>query len=179
VQSEVVEPWSWRNPPRSVSLEDIANAPDEKVWQLIFLCQVARVGGSALQQYEIVKAWSPGLRMLYATQVVDDEVSNGGFNQFFFNSSGQFAEEAVEGFQLIGASARADIVARAIQQFFKDAPALRPYHQQRTMEAFMESYSHTDLGTFDQAWYEAPEFFSARTAYIRAHPLEFVLPPAE
>jgi hypothetical protein len=117
--------------------------------------------------------------MLWATQLVDNEVNNGGFNQFFFNASGNFVDEAIEGFRLIGAHERAEIVADAARRLLQDAPALRPFYEQRTMDAFMQSYAHTDLGRLDQAWYEAPEFFTQRTSYIRAHPNEFVLPPTE
>ena len=66
---------------------------------------------------------------------------------------------------------------RAVDQLFQDAPRLRHFYKQRTMEAFMESYQHTDLGAIDKAWFKAPEFSTSRTRYIREHPQEFVIPP--
>lgn len=113
--------------------------------------------------------------MLWATQLVDDEVHNGGFNQYFFNSSGQWAMEAIEGFRLIGAAERAEIVQMAVDQFFAEAPRLRPYYESRTSEGFSESYKHTDLGRLDELWYAAPDFYAARIAYIRRFPDEFVV----
>lgn len=174
-----VKSWSWRNPPRMVTLEDIAATADEKLWQLIFLCQAGRVSGSNDEEYQTVKSWTPGLQMLYATQLLDDQVNNGGFSQYFFNPSGQFAMEAIDGFRLIGAHERAEIISEAVAQLFKDAPALRPFYQQRTIEAFMESYSHTGLGRLDEAWFKAPEFFTRRTEYIRSNPEQFVLLPVD
>lgn len=168
-------PVDWRKSPKSVSLADIEKTSDDELWQIIFLALVPRVSGTMDEQYEIVKSWSAGLQMLWATQLVEDEVNNGGFNQYFFNRSGQWAEEAIDGFRLIGRNDRAAVVQAAINQFFADAPKLRKFYREHTMEAFMESYKHTDLGQFDQKWYSLPDFFAERTAYIRKHPEEFVL----
>jgi len=44
------------------------------------------------------------------------------------------------------------------------------------MDAFVESYKHTDLGAIDQAWFEAPEFFAPYSVH-REHPQEFVIRP--
>jgi hypothetical protein len=117
----------WRRPPESVSIADMAAASDEELWSILYLALISRVNGSADEQYATVKRWTKGLQMLWATQLVDDEVNNGGFNQYFFNSSGQFAIEAVEGLELIGAHKRAQVVQRAIDQLFTDAPQLRRY----------------------------------------------------
>jgi hypothetical protein len=162
-------------PRRSVSMADIAAASDEELWEIIYRTLIPQVTGSRDEQYALVKSWSNGLQMLWATQLVDDEVNNGGFNQFFFNDSGQFAVEAIDGFDLIGAHERANVVRKAVEQLFKDAPRLRKFYEPRTMEAFMESYKHTDLGAMDEQWSMATEFFTARTRYIREHPEEFVI----
>jgi hypothetical protein len=162
-------------PRTSISIADIAVASDEELWEILYQALIPRVTGNRDVQYATVKSWTKGLQMLWATQLVDDEVSNGGFNQYFFNSSGQFAVEAIEGFELIGAADRAALVRKAVNQLFRDAPRLREFYQPRTMEAFMESYKHTDLGAIDDEWFTAPEFFTARTRYIREHPEEFVI----
>lgn len=166
------------NTPRtSVTMADITGASDEELWEILYQALIPRVTGSRDEQYATVKSWTRGLQMLWATQLVDEEVSNGGFNQYFFNSSGQFAVEAIEGFELVGAPERAALVRRAVNQLFRDAPRLREFYQPRTMEAFMESYKHTDLAAIDDEWSSAPEFFTPRTRYIREHPEEFVIPP--
>lgn len=161
----------------SVSIADMAAVSDEELWSILFQTLIPRVTGTRDEEYAVVKSWAKGLQMLWATQLVDDEVNNGGFNQYFFNSSGQFAMEAIEGFELIDAHERADLVRRAVDQLFHDAPRLRQFYQQRTIAAFMESYQHTDLDAIDEAWFRAPEFFTPRTQYIREHPQEFVIRP--
>ena len=71
-------PVDWRKSPKSVSLADIEKTSDDELWQIIFLALVPRVSGTMDEQYEIVKSWSAGLQMLWATQLVEDEVNNGG-----------------------------------------------------------------------------------------------------
>ena len=38
-------------------------------------------------QVAFVRSLSPGMRMMWGVFMVDSEVNNGGFNQFFWNSS--------------------------------------------------------------------------------------------
>lgn len=45
------------------------------------------------------------------------EVNNGGFDQYFFNSTGDSAKEAAEALEAIGAHNMAAIVKRAIAKF--------------------------------------------------------------
>ena len=49
--------------------------------------------------------------------LLEAEVNNGGFDQFFFNSSGDNTAEIIEALQLIGAPRTADIVKRAAARF--------------------------------------------------------------
>jgi len=53
----------------------------------------------------------------YLNQNLEREVNNGGFNQYFGNSSGNYAHETIKSLLLIGASKTADILQTAINQF--------------------------------------------------------------
>src|SRR2546425_9088677 len=52
--------------------------------------------------------------LLYAAQFCQSEVFNGGFTQFFSNSTGVLAPEAGEGFAAIGQVKIAEIVLKAM-----------------------------------------------------------------
>src|SRR4051812_12008186 len=56
-------------------------------------------------------------KVFYCIQELEREVNNGGFNQYFINSSGDYAHEAIKSLQAIGANTTADILQRAIDQF--------------------------------------------------------------
>lgn len=53
----------------------------------------------------------------YFNQNLEREINNGGINQFFYNSSGDFAHETLTSLRTIGANKTADILQQAIDQF--------------------------------------------------------------
>lgn len=52
-------------------------------------------------------------KQFYYNQWLEREINNGGFNQFFFNSSGDFAHQTVQSLLSIGANRTADILQKA------------------------------------------------------------------
>ncbi|HEX5413602.1 MAG TPA: DMP19 family protein [Terriglobia bacterium] len=48
---------------------------------------------------------------------LEAEVNNGGFDQFFYNSTGDNTEEAIQALEAIGASSMAEILRRAAGKF--------------------------------------------------------------
>ena len=119
---------------------------------------------------------TPGQRAILATGWCEAEVNNGGFWQFFVNSSGMLGPEALEGFRLVGMPKRADMLARAIALAGFD-----PYPRERAERAGRMPEDEDDL---DPQWekigdtfFEVEQDQDARlAAYIRAHPEEFFLP---
>jgi hypothetical protein len=61
-------------------------------------------------------------RHLFAIWWCDAEVCNGGFDQFFSNSTGVLAPEAAEGFRAVGLLECADVVKAAIERFAEPYP---------------------------------------------------------
>jgi hypothetical protein len=66
---------------------------------------------------EAMERLTPGQRSFYLNQSLEREVNNGGFDQFFFNSSGNFAHETVDSLEAIGAKKTADLLREAIDAF--------------------------------------------------------------
>lgn len=50
----------------------------------------------------------------FCMYILEMEVNNGGFHQFFYNSSGRFALQSVEALENIGASKTASLLSKAI-----------------------------------------------------------------
>ena len=57
---------------------------------------------------------TPEERVILVVRLVEDEVNNGGFSQFIFNSSGNFAGETVASMTAIGAHSTAAICQKAM-----------------------------------------------------------------
>lgn len=73
---------------------------------------------SALCEYgDCIERLSDPQKNFYFNQNLEREVNNGGFNQFYFNSSGNFAHETVASLRAIGANKTAMIVENANDQF--------------------------------------------------------------
>lgn len=53
----------------------------------------------------------------FFNQNLEREINNGGFNQFFYNSSGDFAHETIKSLKIIGADKTAAILQQAIDLF--------------------------------------------------------------
>jgi len=64
-------------------------------------------------------------RVFFVTQILEQEVNNGGFSQFFYNSSGDFSNELVNAFTKIGALKTAEICKKALAVFNDNVPTDR------------------------------------------------------
>ena len=56
-------------------------------------------------------------KLFYFNQNLEREINNGGFNQYFCNSSGDNAHETILSLKAIGADKTANILQKAIDQF--------------------------------------------------------------
>ncbi|MCF6130547.1 DMP19 family protein [Flavobacterium sp. AS60] len=65
---------------------------------------------------EMNKLTEPQIQFYY-NQCLEREISNGGFNQYFFNSSGNYAHLTVQSLLAIRANKTAEILQNAIDQF--------------------------------------------------------------
>ena len=127
-----------------------------------------RFGDAFERDHEIVSTFSPGLRMFYATFILEGEVNNGGYHQFFFNSSRRFAADAVAGYELLGAREHAELTRQAIALIAAEEAAERDAPDS-------ESSEPSALGPIDERFFQL-DARPRRIAYIRAHAAEFTSP---
>lgn len=161
--------------PVALTIDQVKAAKDGQVEQLIFDAELKAIGDDYDWETEIVNAWPAGLRMLYATWIVEAEVNNGGFNQYFRNTNAKTAQAAIDGFNLIGAKQHAELMADAMQIRDAERAEMQKYKREGSMESFSESYKSTKLNELDDKFYALTENLSKhRVAYIRAHPEMFV-----
>jgi hypothetical protein len=161
----------------SFDLETLAGIPDDKLEQAVldFVCN--QIGHDFSREVEVVKQLSSGLKAIYTTMVVEGEVNNGGFNQYFWNSEGRLAEIAVAGFREIGALQFESLLRRAILMWNGEHSVWKRFKAAGTLEAFGETYKYTSLGELDKEFYglaKALDLSQHRINYIRQHPHEFV-----
>jgi hypothetical protein len=110
---------------------------------------------------------------------LEAEVNNGGFSQYFFNSSGETAEFVAEALDTIGASNTAAICRRAIAAAF---PAGLPPDPAAIRSAASDVSDKTEdkLNALDNEFYRYPDNLTELLfAYVSKHPEEFGEQPTE
>jgi hypothetical protein len=153
---------------------------DDKLEQTVIdniLCKL-NSDDSSEKQYELVKSLSIGRQSIFTTWVLEAEINNGGFNQYFYNftSSGQYAEEARDGFTLINAIKHAALTQKAIDVILKNAKKLSKF-KDGTLESFSKSYENNPLNPLDNEFYtlaKTENLSDLRIKYIRDHLSEFI-----
>ena len=75
-----------------------------------YVCKLCRWGDNLDRLTEPQKNF-------FFNQNLEREINNGGFNQYFYNSSGNYANETLTSLRAIGANKTADILRHAIDQF--------------------------------------------------------------
>ncbi len=151
------------------------------------------------REYEIVMGLSLPLRVNYVTFILEGEVNNGGYAQYFFNYSGKFAYEAVEYLELIGAKKLSKITEKALdtitdgvfskEEYLKRQGRRELIHDARNkvlkkskeklsedelMWGVLQEYE-SKLKKFDKQFYDSDENLSfLRVEYLKKH-LEEIL----
>ena len=105
------------------------NSNMEHIWNLTdtndFVVAMTEYLDSKTKYGEDMSVLSESERIFYITQTLEMEVNNGGFSQFFCNSSGNFSNELVSAFTAIGANVTATICQKAISAFGREIPVDR------------------------------------------------------
>lgn len=119
---------------------------------------------------------TPGQRALYALRWTDAEVGNGGFDQYFTNSTGYLLPEAQEGARTLGSLEWASLLDEARDIFGADYPRDREERTAR-LEALGEEVQ-TRLDDLDGRLYalaHEPEtnLDALSRWYVETHPEEF------
>lgn len=66
---------------------------------------------------EKIETLNESQKTFITIESLEREINNGGFNQFYFNSSGDFSHESINALIKIGANKTAEIVKKANSQF--------------------------------------------------------------
>ena len=86
---------------------------------------------------------------------LEDEVNNGGFHQYFYNSAGDNTAETIQALEKIGALKIADILRRAAGRFPDGMPPKERFTRQDVLlKDFPDTQVFRDL---DEEFYDYPD----------------------
>lgn len=129
---------------------------------------------SPKDEFDEVSTWREGQKAIYATFILESEVLNGGFNQFYFNSSRQFFKLAENGFKELNSKEFLKIVTKANSIYLKNRTHFE--NSELSTEEFVESYIDNPLNKLDDEFYDQDEIQNVkelRIKYIKGNVSEF------
>jgi hypothetical protein len=160
--------------PREITKEFLSSLDGEKLVEALTIFTQDAVFEFASDERAALDAFPDGLKMIYSTWLVDIDVCNGGFVQYFWNGTGDFARHALEGFRLVGATAYESLLhcAMDVVEYSNDNVEDRQA-EYGSYEALYESPKGQSVNALSDDYYELKEkqpLWKLQVAHIRSHP---------
>jgi len=149
---------------------------DDNLLQVVFDNLSLKEPNDYSKEYETVLSWNKSQQAIYMIWALEAEVNNGGYNQFYSNSSGQFYKHLPEALRLVGAYKFADLTQRA-NYIFEEENELITKYQDGTIEGFSKSYENNPLNDLDTEFYElyqTENLQQIQVVYIRKNKKDFI-----
>ena len=170
-----IDDWKNRKIHKVLTKEILAAIPDDKLEQSVFDNIYEIIGDDYENELSNIQKLTIGQQGFWSTWILEGEVNNGGFNQFYFNSSRQYSKMAEIGFRTIGTEKYAGLTSRANKIYAENKENLAEFDD-GTLESFSESYKDNPLNKLDDEFYKLADTESIsdiRIKYIREHIQEF------
>ena len=154
----------------------IDTTTDDNILQVVFDNLSAKLPPDYKKEYESVMTWNKSRQAIYMIWALEAEVNNGGYNQFYFNSSGQFYKHLPQALRIVGANKFADLTQQANSIFEKENEKISK-HQDGTIEGFSKSYEDNPLNDLDTKFYElykTENLQQVQVDYIRKNKKDFI-----
>lgn len=120
-----------------------------------------------------ISALTEGEKVILFVENLEREVNNGGFDQFFFNSSGNYAHETLDALKRIGANEIAGLLAKAIA-VWPDATVPNNETLRREQHERISDHKRAIWNACDEVFYQSKEYLAELLVdYINAHLDEF------
>ena len=128
---------------------EIENEIDFLIAMNGWLCKKCNYG-------EDIEKLSHAERVFYVVFQLEGEVNNGGFSQYLYNSSGNFANEVAEALREIGANKTADICDQALTALDGEIPEDWELRQEK-LESMITDEVDQILSECDNEFYSYPD----------------------
>jgi len=138
---------------KDLTKDIISQTPDDQLTTVVFDNISSKLPKDYKKEYTTLLTLSKGRQAIYTIWCVEGEVNNGGFNQFYFNSSGLYAHLAPEAFKLVGADKLAELMQRANNVYESNIVSIKSL-QDGTLRGFSESYKDNPLKKLDHEFYD-------------------------
>ena len=141
------------------TLTDLQNSTDENLISLIYEKSAELELGTFGESLEIA---DPAMAEFQAMWMMEGDVQNGGFDQFFHNHGIEYAQTALTGFNRIGANDFANVTEKAMEVF-------------KNQSSEFENKRNPDFNELDEEFYDLEGLEKQQIEYIRKNYEKFVM----
>lgn len=147
-----VEAFKNRTIHKTLTTSIIDDTSDDELLQVVFdnLCE--KLPADYEKEYATVLGWNKSRQAIYMIWLLDGEVNNGGYNQFYSNPSGQFYKHLPDALKRVNAIKTADLMLAANNTYETQNDKITK-HQDGTLEGFSKSYEDNPLNALDEQFY--------------------------
>ena len=159
-----------------LTVEIIDTTSDEDLLYMVFDNLCSKLPTDYTKEYEAVLTWNKSRQTIFVTFGLEAEVNNGGYNQYYYNSTGQYYKLAPDALELIGATKYAELTRKADETYEKDNKKITK-ELDGTLEGFSKSYKDNPLNKFDDEFYALAKIENIeklQIQYIREHKKDFI-----
>ena len=121
------------------------------------------------RQPEVLDAYTPTIRQVYAMNRLDAEVNNGGFSQFLFNGGGAWFDDAIAGFDAAGLEAERQLTVEAADAGVAKIELLRAAWEGNTLESYAAWDEAAGFDAFDDRWYDLADVYPVLDRLVAEH----------
>ena len=161
---------------QKVTEKVIDTVNDDKLLEIIFDDVASQIEKTKKPEYQAVRTLGRSRQTIYAIWILEAEVNNGGFNQFYYNTGGQLADILPGALKLVGAHKFSELMERANYIYQRDRDKISK-SQDGSLEGFSKSYEGNSLNELDDIFYKLykdEDLVKLQAAFIRTHKQEFI-----
>ncbi|MBW1296367.1 DMP19 family protein [Aquimarina litoralis] len=157
--------------------EIIDSLTDDELLQVVFDNLSKKLPKDYSEEYKyITESFNSSQQAIYLSWWLEGEVNNGGFNQYYTNSSGQYAEILPELLAKMEAKKFADLAERANETYKTELKTITK-EQDGTLEGFSQSYENNPLNKYDEEFYklyDVENLYKKQIDFIRKNKKDFI-----
>lgn len=141
---------------RRLTKQIIDSTSDEKLVQVVFDNLTQKLPADYTEEYETVMGWNKARQAVYMIWLLESDVNNGGYNQFYTNASPPFYPYLPDALKLVDANRLSDLTQRA-NETFKEQQERFEELPDSTRDEFQKSYSSDLFTKFDNEFFKLSE----------------------
>jgi hypothetical protein len=181
-----------RIPLDKLSREIIDNLPDTEVESKIYARILETINfvernEKRKDEITIIEELPEAQKLIYYSVILDDEIFNGGFFQYYLNYAGVYALETVHSLRLLRSPKIIDLLEKSIGAFMICIDsgfdlwfgAISRWHEKSSKlnkQYYLRKAGNSTFDTLDQEYYLIrDEFGKKRIEFIRANPDQYVM----